>query len=46
MMKTFMIRIAAMAMLVAPLPACNTMEGLGQDIKSAGSSLENAARRN
>jgi predicted small secreted protein len=28
------------------LAACNTMEGLGKDIKTAGDSLENAARKN
>lgn len=28
------------------LTACNTMEGVGKDVKSAGSSLENAANKN
>ena len=28
------------------LTACNTMEGLGKDIKTAGDSLEHAAKKN
>ena len=28
------------------LTGCNTMEGLGKDIKTAGDTLENAARKN
>ena len=28
------------------LAGCNTMEGLGKDIKTAGDSLENAAKKN
>jgi entericidin B len=30
----------------AALSACNTMEGAGKDIKSAGSSLEDSANNN
>jgi len=45
-----MIRLALKAILSAMLltgglSACNTMEGLGKDIKQAGQSLENAAER-
>lgn len=28
------------------LTACNTMEGLGQDVQSGGKKIENAADRN
>jgi predicted small secreted protein len=28
------------------LTACNTMEGVGKDVKGAGSSLEKAANKN
>jgi predicted small secreted protein len=42
-----MIRKAALLLLVvfcmALLTGCNTMQGLGKDIKSAGESLEDAA---
>lgn len=45
-MKKWVLRIVALTILLSPLAACNTMAGLGQDIKSAGTSLESAARRN
>jgi predicted small secreted protein len=32
--------------LLAALPACNTMRGLGQDIQSGGRALEGSAERN
>jgi predicted small secreted protein len=41
-MKTLVTLIASLFLLTA----CNTMEGLGKDIKTAGDSLENAARKN
>jgi predicted small secreted protein len=41
-MKTLVTLIASLVLLTA----CNTMEGLGKDIKTAGDSLENAARKN
>lgn len=31
--------------LVLVVPACNTTEGVGKDIKSAGESLEDAAQK-
>lgn len=37
--------ILAVAMLAA-LPACNTMRGLGQDIQAGGRALEGSAERN
>lgn len=43
-MKKFMLLLLLSAML-SGLSACNTMEGLGKDVKSAGNSLENAADR-
>lgn len=38
--------LALAAVLVAPLSACNTMEGLGRDTKAAGDALTGAARDN
>jgi len=35
--------LAAAAIAVATLSACNTVEGAGQDIKSAGKAIENTA---
>ena len=32
--------------LLAGVSACNTMEGLGQDVQRAGESLEESAKRN
>lgn len=43
-MKT--ITIIASLMLLQALSACNTMEGLGQDLQAGGKSLEKAADRN
>ena len=34
-----------LAVLGAGLSACNTVEGVGQDLKSAGQTIENTARR-
>ncbi|HEY5994002.1 MAG TPA: entericidin A/B family lipoprotein [Gallionellaceae bacterium] len=39
-MKKFAIVLAALAMLAG----CNTMEGLGKDIKKGGESIEKAAK--
>ncbi|MFO1321029.1 MAG: entericidin A/B family lipoprotein [Burkholderiales bacterium] len=37
--------VAAASFLVAlTLSACNTIEGVGKDVKAGGESLENAAR--
>lgn len=38
--------LALVVMLLAPLAACNTMEGLGRDTKAAGDALTGAARDN
>ncbi len=37
--------ISAVVMLALCVSACNTMQGLGQDIKRGGQKLENAADR-
>jgi len=44
-MKTLITALAALAALFL-LAGCNTMEGLGKDIKTAGDSIENAAKKN
>jgi predicted small secreted protein len=41
-MKTLVTLIATLFLLAG----CNTIEGLGKDIKTAGGSLENAAKKN
>jgi entericidin B len=38
-------RIALVCAAVSAVSACNTIEGLGKDIKQAGQSIENAADR-
>lgn len=37
---------ALIAVLLAPLSACNTMEGLGRDTQAAGDALTGAAKDN
>jgi len=44
MTKFFVITLAALSLL--SLTACNTMEGLGEDIKKGGEKLEKAAKKN
>lgn len=39
-------RLALVAVLLAPLSACNTMEGLGRDTRAAGEALTGAAKDN
>lgn len=38
--------ILALAVILPVLAACNTMEGLGQDIQKGGNNLERAADEN
>jgi len=38
--------LALAAILLAPLSACNTMEGLGRDTRAAGEALTGAAKDN
>lgn len=47
--RTVPIRLLALALLLAAtgtLAACNTTEGFGRDMSSAGHSLSNSAERN
>jgi entericidin B len=46
MRKNVIIALLALLALLPAFTACNTMEGLGQDIKAGGQSLESAASRN
>lgn len=39
-----MFRILASLLAIAALAGCNTVEGLGKDIKEAGKSIEKAAK--
>mgnify|MGYP003657442484 CR=1 FL=1 len=38
------IAFGAMAVVLTLLAACNTIEGIGQDVEAAGESVSNAAR--
>ena len=38
-------RIAMMLLALYVLAGCNTMNGLGKDIKAAGSSIEDASKK-
>jgi predicted small secreted protein len=38
-------KIAALLAVAFLLAACNTMEGLGQDVKKAGSKIEDSAAK-
>lgn len=38
--------LALVALVVAPLSACNTVEGLGRDTQAAGDALTGAAKDN
>lgn len=42
-MKRYLIMLLVV-MFAAPLTACNTMEGVGKDVKSAGGAVEDAAK--
>ena len=44
MFKRFLCALAAMGVLAA-VTGCNTIEGLGQDTKAAGNSIEKSAER-
>ncbi len=41
-----LIILALTLIFTAGISACNTMEGLGQDVKTAGEKLEESAKRN
>lgn len=42
----FVALIAALFFSVFALSACNTVEGVGQDIEAGGDAIEDAAERN
>lgn len=44
-MKTFFLRIFALAVATLMLSACNTIEGVGKDIKKGGEAIEKAAEK-
>lgn len=44
-MKKYIVLVALLALSVS-FSACNTMEGLGQDIQNGGQNLEDAAATN
>ena len=46
MRKNLLIALLALLALLPVFTACNTMQGLGQDIKNGGEDLEGAASRN
>ncbi|MBU3693817.1 MAG: entericidin A/B family lipoprotein [Rhodocyclaceae bacterium] len=39
-----LILIAAALLALAPLAACNTVRGIGQDLKKGGEAIEKAAK--
>jgi predicted small secreted protein len=43
-MRNLLLIIAAIA-VVCGLAACNTVDGIGKDIKKAGESIEDAAKK-
>jgi predicted small secreted protein len=43
MLKRFVSALVGLG-FVAMLAGCNTMEGVGQDMKAAGNGIENSAR--
>ena len=44
MFKRFLCALAALSVLGA-VTACNTIEGMGQDVKAAGNGIERTAER-
>ena len=43
-MKTLIALVLTLAAVLG-LSACNTMEGIGKDVKKAGSTIEDAAKK-
>jgi entericidin B len=43
-MKSFIAAVIGAAFLLGGLAACNTVEGVGQDVKAAGAKVEGEAR--
>jgi predicted small secreted protein len=46
MRKNLLLALLALLALLPAFTACNTMQGLGQDISNGGKDLEGAADRN
>jgi predicted small secreted protein len=46
MPKNLIITLLALLALLPAFTACNTMQGLGEDIKNGGNDLEHAASQN
>ena len=44
--KSYVLVAALMSVVMMPLAACNTMEGLGQDTKAAGEAITDSAQDN
>jgi predicted small secreted protein len=42
--KNVVVKLFAVAVLTSAVAACNTTEGAGKDIKSAGGAIEKTAR--
>jgi len=43
--NTLKLMAAALALAIALLAGCNTMEGAGKDIKKGGEAIENSANK-
>lgn len=46
MRKNLLLALLALMALLPALSACNTMQGLGEDLQKGGDSLSKAAERN
>jgi len=44
-MKRILIAFFCISGLIVSLAGCNTVEGVGKDVKAAGQSIENAAQK-
>ena len=44
-MKKSFARLVALALLCGFVAGCNTVEGIGKDVKKAGSTIEEAAKK-
>jgi predicted small secreted protein len=42
-LKRFFLCLSLVAVLVAPLSACNTVAGIGKDTRAAGNAIEHAS---
>ena len=44
-MKRFSLSVSLLLVLASALSACNTVQGIGKDVKKAGEAVENAAKK-